>query len=621
MINKKRIFFSALSLASVINLPVVSLSCIRKKEVYLDISKISRVFLNRLSLNQIASIENDEKIFYYFENSKKHRFEGVKASDGKMFLKKRDTWIEYKPDFPVRNNWKQEISKNDNINIFDSNEKSDINNFLNDYKFEDIDEAGDFNDDWFSTLSEIYKKDFNRNDNPYFEDLQTIIFRINYDINANNSIMNKRYIKNAYTNKQALFFDWIEPQYIQSKVFLSEEFKKQRQIWINLMKLYLNRFNVGVSEIGIDWNNADPNVKSISNDTNYIKFQIKSIKDWEGKELLSESKKNTYYYINGFRNYAINGKFGIGTKGLDEKLPLFTDYIQNPLLYIDGKQYITVIDNINHFIKGSTSPEYWNTKGLMYLFNTFKNEIFKIKIPDYRKNEDLKYKIIDFKFSDYFDTNQIFKAIVRVTKKDKSTKDYVWLSSNFDDHGHRLKGLIMNNIDESKVSPQDIYSFHPNNKGIPKGISLEDFVNNSLDLPFMQALKRAANHMNISFNYWNNNSRQNFEPYLLNNDSYQIQVFNSYINNYMLAYALENKAKKTLSGIKRIDIELKPEKNKLGRLYFELKFIAFGDNDYDFKSSSEKQVAKVSLYWNNFKGYDKSIDVNDFSLIKFERTS
>ncbi|CRH45463.1 Uncharacterised protein [Mycoplasmopsis arginini] len=73
---------------------------------------------------------------------------------------------------------------------------------------------------------------------------------------------------------------------------------------------------------------------------------------------MSESNKNKKYYLNGFRNYSTNGKFGIGLKPLREKFPLFTDYVENPLLIINGKEYLTIIDNINHFIKSSTSPDY-----------------------------------------------------------------------------------------------------------------------------------------------------------------------------------------------------------------------------------------------------------------------
>lgn len=596
---------------------MLAISCSKQKEVYLDINKISRLFLNRLTLSQIASIEKDQKIFYYFENNQKNPFDNVKikfdekANKQKMFLLKKNQWIEYQPDFPYKNNWEQTITDNNNIRIFHSNKKADINNFLSmSFDFNEIDLANDY-EEWLINWAAKKNVDFKPEQYQYPEDLQTIIFRLNDDIKDNYFIMNKNYIKNS-SGKITLFSDWMQPQYIQASAFLDHEHQQQRKTFTQLLKLYLNQFNVNVAEIEIDWKNAKIK-QSLSSPEDFVEFQIKSIKDWNNSELLEQKNQNKTFYLNGFRNYAWNGKFGVGKDGLKENLPLFNDYVENPLLYMDGKKYLTIIDNINHFIKAPTSPEYWNAKGLMYLFNEFKDEILKIKIPEYRQNEDLEYKIEEFEFSDYLDTNQVFKAIVNVTKKNGSSKKYLWLSSNFDDHGHRLKGMIFKN----KINPQssDIYSFNPTNKGIPEGIKLEEFVSNKEDSAFMVGLNHASNKLNSLFNYWNNDSRQNFDPSLLNNDSYQIKVFNAYLNNYLLAYALENKEKHTLSGIKRIDIKLNPEKNKLGQLYFELLFIGFGENDYQFKSNKEKIVAKSVLYWNYFKSYDESISKNNFMFV------
>ncbi|MGX9358793.1 MAG3240 family lipoprotein [Mycoplasma sp. 2575] len=617
-IRKK--LLNLLLISPIVAIPFAVLSCSQniKKEVYLDIDKVSRVFLNRLTLSQIASIEKDEHIFYWFDKNGRHNFDAVKIENKKMYLLNKNEWVEYKPDFPYRNNWKQFTTGNNNIRIFDSDEKSDINSFLNEYSFDDVDSAGSFNDEWFTTLSLIFGKDFNRNRDPYFEDIQTVIFRLNQDIDLNYSIMNRKYLINAKKHR-VLFSNWIQPQYIQAKSFLSNEHNEMRSTFVKLLKLYLNKFNVDVASIDIDWSNSE--IKhSYSGATDYISFEISSIKDWNGQELIKSKNKNKKYYLNGFRNYATNGKFGVGTKGIKEEYPLFTDYVENPLLFMDGKRYLTIIDNINHFIKSSGSKDYWNAKGLMNLFWNLKDEIFVIKIPEYRKKEDLEYKIVDFEFTDYFDTNQVFRAIVEVTKKDGTKKKYSWLSSNFDDHGHRLKGLITKNKNNANILPEDIYSFKPSNNGIKAGIKLSDFVNSNKDSAFMEGLNEASNKMDKLFNYWNNDSRQNFDVSLLDNNSYQVKVLEAYINNYLLAYALENKQGKTLDGIKRIELNLKPEKNKLGQLYIELNFISFNNpSDFKYKSKNDKVIAKASVYWNYFKGYDVQKSNDIFTLINFER--
>ncbi|ENY68485.1 Hypothetical protein, predicted lipoprotein [Metamycoplasma auris 15026] len=618
-----------LSATAIIPSSLFAISCIKTKDIYLDINKASRLFLNRLTLNQIASIEKDFKnefgngngLFFYFDKKDKKDhikyFDDVKIEkndneEPKMFLKKGNEWLQYIPDFIYKKNWKQEVTTNNNIRVLHSTKNSNIKDFLTEYDFNEIDDLSNDYEEWLINLFAKKNSDFKPQQYEYPEDLQSIIFRLNNDITNNFFIMNRNYIKNA-KNEQILFLDWMQPHYIQAKAFLDDEHTKQRKTFEKILKLYLNQFNLNVASIEINWDKNKVKIKkSITSSQDYIVFNFKSIKDWNGKELLSEEDKNTNFYLNGFRSYASNGKFGVGLQGLKEELPLFNDYVENPLLYMDGKEYLTIIDNINHFIKAPTSPEYWNSKGLMHLFNQFKDEIFTILVPKYRQKDDLSYKIIDFEFSDYLGTNQLFKAIVEVTKKDNTKKKYVWISSNFDDHGHRLKGMIHKNT--KTPVPNDIYSFNPGNKGNPKGIKLDEFISKNPSSAFMNALNNASKKLDL-FNYWNNDSRQNFDANLLNKNSFQIKVFNSYLNNYLLAYALEVKEKIPLSGIKKIDIELDAEKNKLGSLYFKLKFIGFGNpHDYKYESKDEKLIAEVQLYWNYFKGYDSKLEQENFSF-------
>ncbi|SYV89876.1 Uncharacterised protein, partial [Metamycoplasma alkalescens] len=45
----------------------------------------------------------------------------------------------------------------------------------------------------------------------------------------------------------------MQPQYIQASAFLDHEHQQQRKTFTQLLKLYLNQFNVNVAEIEIDW--------------------------------------------------------------------------------------------------------------------------------------------------------------------------------------------------------------------------------------------------------------------------------------------------------------------------------------------------------------------------------
>ncbi|AXE60665.1 hypothetical protein DA803_00980 [[Mycoplasma] phocae] len=601
-------------------LPVaISCSTTQKAETsaYLDIQKISRVYLNRLSIGQIASLHNNEKIFYYYDvNNQKQYFDAALVENNNlMLIKNQNEKMAYKLDFPHRSSWKQELSQFDNFNIIESNEPSNIVDFLNSYTFDQIDTANGFNDEWFSVLAEKNKHDYNQSGEPYFADIQTIIFRFIRDIDINFSIMNRRFIVNS-EKKRTIFSSLFQTQYIQAKEWLKQD--DQKNLFLELLELYLNKFNVNVKKIIVDWNNAKVRT-SYSGATDYVEFEIDDILDWNGNSIMPADKKSIKYYINNFRNYSTAQKFGVGQE-LKTKYPLFTDYISNPLLYINGGKYLNVVDNINYFIKGATSIDYWNAKGLMYLFSNFKDEFFYIPVPEHKQSEDKEYRIVDFNFTNYFNTNQLIEATVKVTKWDNSVKYFTWISSNFDDHGHRLKGMITKNVKPQDVQVSDIFSFKNKIEEAPEGIKLDDFLNtNNKDSAFQILLEKAGEHLEQLFSYWDNNSRRNYEAAKLTNESFQLKILNAYFNNYLLAYALENQKGKIHSGVKRIDINVIPEQSQFGRAYLRLDFMGFAsDDDLAFKSENEKKYQSVYIYWNGFKGYGQEV-TKLFDVEKIEK--
>lgn len=640
----KKVFCSSILFVSPIligvSLPPFLTSCTIKKDTYLDIKKISRNYLKLLTPNQIASLHNSFKIFYFYKNGIKTYYDEAKF-DGKNFvLTHKNKNAKYSPDFPYKKYWKQSLNQFNTYNINESNEKSNIKDFLNQYTFDEVDNANGFNDNWFLNLTNKTGKDYNRNGDPYFADLQTILFRLINDIYLDYSFMNSKRMINA-NGKSILKDNLFETQYIQSLSWLKDE--TQRKLFKAFLLLYLNKFNLGIKDIKINW--IKEQINSFSGFTSYVKFKIESIIDFNNKELLPKDKKDIEYYLNGFRRYDTGQKFGVGKDGIKEKLPLFNEYIQNPLLEIDGKNYLNVVDNINEFIKGATDFEFWNSKGLMYLFKSFlyskennKNFFdFNIKVPEYKKHEDIRYQIIDFKYTSYLGTNQLFKAIVRVYKKNGTYQDYSWISSNFDDHGHRLKGQILNNKLDN-LNSQDFYNYKEKLNKIRKGITLADFFNYDISAPnqdinkvyesnaFYKLLERIDAKMS-EYKYWNNDIRQNYEADFLRDDTFQKKIFAAHLNNYLLSYALENKEGDIYSGIKRIDVTILKSK-QIGRVYFRMDFVRYSDEDreniknnheMEFKSKGEKIVQSVYAYWNGFKGFDNSITDKTFTIDKIEK--
>ena len=613
----KKYKYSSILFVSLPIAPLVAIACNVNKNSYLDINKISRSYLKTLTGNQVAIFHNQFKIFYFKQDGKRVYYESAEYDENKnqFTLTYKDIKHIYKPDFSLTSGWKQKLNSSNSYIIENSKEKSDIKNFLNDYTFDEIDDANGFNDTWFLALINKYKHDYIREGDPYFEDLQTIIFRVIYNMSINYSYLNSRRMVNAY-GKNILKKDLFLPEYMQAKTWLLPEKAKQRRLFKAFLLLYLNKFNVDIKDINIDWEHATTQ-KSYDDAFEYVKFKIKNIINFKNESIFPDNKKDVEYYINGFRSYATDKKFGVGPSGIRESdLPLFNEYIENPLLKINGGKYMNIVDNINEFIKGATDWEFWNTKGLMYLFQSFKKELFSIDIPENKKDTDAYYEIIDFKFTPYFGTNQLLKAIVRVHKKDGSFKDYSWFSSNFDDHGHRLKTQIIKNTYEDLVSADFLTT--KTLLSHPKWILLKDFLNSETKKyhetkAFYPLLKKAVEKMR-DFKYWNNDERSVFEAHYLDTDSFQTKVLASYINNYLLSYALndEDGIINPLKGIKRIDVEILPTPYEAGRIKLKLKFVKYNEDhdDFDFKSDNEKIAAEVTFYWNGFKGFDKNISEN-----------
>ncbi|TPI01556.1 hypothetical protein FJM01_02215 [Mycoplasma struthionis] len=611
--NVLKLLFS-LSTSAIAGSFLVSCQQINQQKSFIDINKISRRYLNRLSLNQIASLHNYQKIFYYYDsNNKKQYYDEAKIKNNKLILIAPNREYEYKIDFPIRSQWVQSISEFNNVNILDGLKKADVNDFFNSYTFDEVDSANGFNDEWFSVLNEKFKHDFTRVGDPYFADIQTIIFRIFSDIASNYSLMNDRFMVNK-DNKKVLYNNIFQPQFIQAESWISKDHIEQRKIFESLLALYLNKFNVDIKSVEIDWDNLKI-LHSFSGASDYVAFKFKDIKNWDNQSILSNENKEKTFYINGFRTYKTAQKFGVGLEGLKEKLPLFNDYIPNPLLYINGGNILNIVDNINYFVKSATSIDFWNTKGLMYLFQNFKDKFFYIDVPDYKKDEDKEYKIIDFHYTDYLKTNQLLVATVRVIKKDNSFKDYSLISSNFDDHGHRLKGMILKNKKPQYLLVSDIYSYKVPNDPLPSGISLDDFISLNKESAFMILLKVAFEKLQNNFGYWNNDYRANFEASKLNSDSFQIKLLGAYINNYLLAYELENKANEIRSGVKRIDLEVIKDDQNIGQLKLKLKFMGYKDNnDFNFINKEDPLIKEITVLWNGFKGSDTNFE--PFEVIK-----
>ncbi|TPR54114.1 MAG3240 family lipoprotein [Metamycoplasma neophronis] len=578
-------------------------------KVYVDEEVVTKKYLSKLTLEQIASLNNINQFLYVNDANKKVYLKNARPDDNKGLIFSNSDFV-FIPDFKTKSYWNQIETEYNNIKII--NKKSDVayHSLFREHDFNAIKEHGGYNAGWFYYLGNLINinKDYYRIDDPYFLDFQTIIFRLVYDLWNNYGLVKTQNIRNN-KNKTILLNNIFRNEYIDANAWLSDESEIFRKTFINFLIIYLNKFNLHIKLIDIDWKNSEI-LKNKDGAYNFISFSINKIELFNGSLLANELFKNKKFYINNFRNYATNLKFGVGSQGLKEIEPLFNNHVQNPLLEFKSLAYLDIKDNINFFIKGYDSVDYWNSRGLVYLINKFNQKMLNLSVPDIYKNKEKEYRIEKATFTDYFNTSQLIRLHINVVDINNHIKKYVLLSSNFDDHGHYLKGLALKNLAIEKLTGADYYAFRDKKDYLPSGIALDDFVDMDQTKPFGSLVLRAINKI---YSKWENRNETDINALDINNEA--LLTMTAYLNNYLLAYALETEQNKINSGIKKIELT-KIENQGNGEAILTFGFYKFiNDADVEFSTDNEQPFYEMKIKLFGFKGYqgDKQ---NQFELVK-----
>lgn len=574
--------FCFLPIVGSITLPIISISCSNQADIEIDETKVKKEFLKKLNITQLASLHNFEPIFFLKNDKTKEMGKIVNITDNNELVFNSN--IKYKPDFKLKKSWQQikTIYNNYKIERVDASESNILNNFFTQYNVEDVKTNGGFTNNWFYYLANLNKEvDYYRVLDPYFFDFQTIIFRLVNDIKTNTGLMN---LNNLMNNQNEPFIarNIFNNEYIQANSWLSEESSVFRESFLNFLVLYLNKFDLKVKKIVVDWSKSTI-INGNNSASSLIGFKIKKIINFNDEDIINNEIKEKTFYINGFRNYASEQKFGVGHEGLKESLPLFNDYVKNPYLTIKQDDNLNLGKDINSFIKGYNSIDFWNSRGLVHLLSNFKDSLI-VEIPKIYKNIDKKYEIIDVQFSNYYKTSQIIKLIVRVHKMNGKTKDFVWLSSNFDDHGHLLKAIAIKFLPVDQLKSIDYAIYKKDNPVSFEGLKIEEISNDEL---FTKLIQKALNKSKTHINNLSQDQHSNL-----------IKLFTSYLNNYILAYAIETNESNLNSGIKKIEL-LNTETNneKIDLTFGFYKFLSA--DDFKFKNENEKPFFQLKISVNN----------------------
>ena len=193
-----------------------------------------------------------------------------------MYLTYKNKNVTYKPDFTLNNFWKQELNNFNTYYIANTDIKSsaNVNDALVEHSFDSVDLANGFNDEWLLQLIEKNNKDYIKGDNTYFEDMQTVIFKVINDFKSNYYLLNTRRKVNANDKNVLKNIMW-NPEYIQASTWLKDEYKDQREEFKNNLILYLNKFNYGIKDLILDWTLEEK--LSLTGESSYVPFKIKDI--------------------------------------------------------------------------------------------------------------------------------------------------------------------------------------------------------------------------------------------------------------------------------------------------------------------------------------------------------
>ncbi|MBU4692053.1 hypothetical protein KQ875_00375 [Mycoplasma zalophi] len=528
-------------------------------------------FLNK----EIKNLNNDNTFYNIIEQTKpKTNDLGIEIGQEKIIdaIKTQDA---------------QKIDINDFFIQFDKNIVKTTKNYL----------------PWITnTLPTVYNIKYSEIGLKPFPDIQTLIYKIIDDMENGTwaSVTNLKFFDGYFYNLNTIRLEsWLNNPL-------------QKKFLETLLLTYINYFNTDVFKVNIKINQDD--FLEDKND-NMISFSLECF-DKDNNNLLSEENKNKKFYLFGFKNYLNDPKFGV-FENIDD-LKLFNEYLVSPILKFKLNNIYSVSD-INSFVSDLYSPEFVSADGLNYFLNTH-SDLIELEVPEYKKTMDKAYRFVSSEIAEFFGTRQLLKIKIEVIHQDNSKEYFWWISSDFDDHGHKMKPLInkiKNQLIFESFNPElekfnlqnDTFQLKVNNqdKRDFTGINANEFFESDLFKSILKSIDQSAiKHIKMPYNLslWNNNIKSNFEAGWLTYDSEAFKYFQTWLNLFVLQYAINTKKDDINTMLNHIRVEIADTPYSAGQVALKFHFIAY-ENSKEIELLNEKNQNKIIL-WNGFKGYDQT---------------
>ncbi|QJR44405.1 MAG3240 family lipoprotein [Mycoplasma miroungirhinis] len=497
-----------------------------------------------------------------------------------------------------------EIGEEEIIDAIKTKEASkiDINDFFIQFDKDIIKTTTNYSPWITNTLPTVYNIRYSEVGLKPFPDIQSLIYKIIDDM------QNGTWSKVSHLK----FFDgyFYNLNTIRLKSWTNNLL--QKKMWETLLLTYINYFNTDVVKLNIKINKED--IFDNEND-NMVSFSIDCF-DKNNQSLLTNENKNKKFYLFGFKNYLNDPKFGV-FENIDN-LKLFNEYLVSPILKFKLNNIYSVND-INSFVNNVFSPEFISGDSFNYFLNKH-SDLIELEVPEYKKNTDKAYRFVSSEVASFFGTRQLLKIKIEVIHQDDSKEYFWWLSSDFDDHGHKMKPLI------NKIKNQLLFeTFNPNlekfnlqkdtfqlkiNKQEKRdfmGIEANEFFESDLFKSILKTIDQLPiKHIKMANNLrlWNNNIKSNFEAGWLTYDSEAFKYFETWLNLFVLQYAINTHKDDINTMLNHIKVEIATLPYSAGQVALKFHFIAL-QNSKEIELLNQQNQDKIIL-WNGFKGYDKT---------------